>query len=74
MNYLKLSQILQIIFTVLLVGLTLIQSKGAGLAQGLKGSFGGYRSIRGAEKAILILTIVISILFVANSLFLIVLS
>jgi protein translocase SecG subunit len=68
-----LSKILQIVFSVLLTFLVLIQSKNAGLAQGLKGSFGAYRSLRGVERVVFIATIVLGVLLVANSIFLLVL-
>lgn len=74
MNYLEIAKLTQIFFSVLLIALTLIQSKGTGLAQSLKGSFGAYRSLRGVEKIVFILTIVITALFVANSVVIVVLN
>ncbi|MBN1162349.1 preprotein translocase subunit SecG [Patescibacteria group bacterium] len=74
MNYLNVGKIAQILISVLLMVLTLVQSKGTGLAQGLKSSFSGYRSMRGVERIVFIATIVATVLFVANSLFIIALS
>jgi protein translocase SecG subunit len=60
--------IVQIILAVLLLGLILIQSKGAGLS----GVFGGegnvYSTRRGAERVIFIATIVIAGLFFGTAL------
>ncbi|EKD96143.1 MAG: hypothetical protein ACD_24C00168G0001 [uncultured bacterium] len=64
----------QIIISVVLVLLILIQTKNAGLSSGLKNSFTAYRSLRGAEKAVFVLTAVLGVLLVANSFLLIKLS
>ncbi len=60
--------IAQIILSVLLTAAILIQAKGAGLG----GVFGGegnvYRTKRGAERALYIGTIVLSVLFFATAL------
>jgi len=59
--------IVQIALSLILLTLILIQSKGVGLS----GSFGGggevYFARRGAEKVMFILTIIISIAFITNS-------
>ena len=55
--------IAQIIVSIILIGLVVIQAKGTGLS----GVFGGttsYHAKRGAEKTIFYTTIVLSILFV----------
>ncbi len=70
-NFLK---IIQAIISVLLVFLVLIQTKNAGLSSGLKNSFTAYRSLRGVEKAVFILTAVLGVLLVVNSFLLIKLS
>lgn len=57
------SPIAQIVLSILLIGMILLQSKGSGLS----GVFGGegnvYRTKRGAERVIFIATIVVAILF-----------
>ena len=65
---------MQIIISVVLVLLILIQTKNAGLSSGLKNSFSAYRSLRGVEKAVFVLTAVLGVLLVANSFLLIKLS
>ncbi|AHB40105.1 MAG: hypothetical protein ACD_25C00256G0004 [uncultured bacterium] len=65
---------MQIIISVVLVLLILIQTKNAGLSSGLKNSFTAYRSLRGVEKAVFVLTAVLGVLLVANSFLLIKLS
>jgi len=64
----------QVIISVALVLLILIQTKNAGLSSGLKNSFTAYRSLRGVEKAVFILTAVLGVFLVANSFLLIKLS
>ena len=64
----------QVIVSIVLVLLILIQTKNAGLSSGLKNSFTAYRSLRGVEKAVFILTVILGILLVANSFLLIKLS
>lgn len=74
MNFLMFSKILQLIMAALLVLLVLIQSKTAGLSPGLKSSFNMYRSLRGVEKGVFVLTVVLGILLVVNSLAIVLLS
>jgi protein translocase SecG subunit len=69
-----LSKIFQIIISAILVVLILIQSKSAGLTSGLKGSFNMYRSLRGVERGVFILTIVLGVLLVINSIVIVLLS
>ncbi|HAZ29878.1 TPA: preprotein translocase subunit SecG [candidate division WWE3 bacterium] len=63
--------ILQIIIALILIALVMIQSKASGLSSSVAGSFGLYRSRRGVEKAVFILTILSGTAFVASSLLLI---
>lgn len=72
MNLQFLLKILQIVFSVVIVLLTLVQSKGQGLSSTLSGSISFYRSRRGIEKGIFISTIVLGILLVANSLLIVI--
>ena len=74
MKILLISQTLQIIASVLLVVLVLIQSKGKGLSSTVGASVGFYRSRRGLEQIIFIVTILVSVFLVANSLFIVFLS
>lgn len=55
--------IIQIVVSVLLVGLILVQSKGAGLSTVFGGEGNVYSTRRGAERIVFIATIVIAILF-----------
>jgi len=64
--------ILQIIASVALILLVLIQSKASGLSSSVASSFGMYRSRRGVERGVFILTIVFGIVFTVNSLFLVI--
>lgn len=67
-------KIAQIIMSALLVMFVLIQSKSAGLTAGLKSSFNMYRSLRGVEKVVFVITIILGVLIVANSLAIVLLS
>jgi len=60
--------ITQIVFSLLLILLILIQNKGTGLSEVFGGSGSFYTSKRGIEKYLFIATIVTAILFFANSL------
>lgn len=67
MDYPSLLKYFQLAVSVLLIAVILLQSKGLGLS-GLFGAGGGfYRSRRGLEKTIFILTIFLSFLFIAVS-------
>jgi preprotein translocase subunit SecG len=70
-NVLKIAQIVICIMIVLLV---LIQSKGQGLSSGIGSAFSMYRSRRGVERLVFILTIVFSSLLIVNSLIILVIS
>ena len=74
MNILSISKILQICLAALLIILVLIQSKSSGLSSSLKGSFSMYRSLRGVEKIVFVLTIIAGSLVVINSLVIVLLS
>ena len=74
MDYSLLVKILQIILSVFLVLLILIQSKGKGLTSGIGDSIGMYRSRRGLEKAVFVMTIALAVLVVINSLLIVILS
>lgn len=71
---LSFAKILQIILCVLMVALILVQSKSSGLSSSFKSSFSMYRSLRGVEKIIFILTVASGILLVLNSLAIVLLS
>lgn len=60
-------QISQIVITIVVIVLVVLQSKGMGLSSMVSGSFGYYRSRRGAEKVIFILTVLGIIGFALNS-------
>lgn len=70
----RILQITHIFLSLAIVGLVLIQSKGGGFASGIGNSIGFYRSRRGLEKLVFILTIIVAILVVANSLLLVLYS
>ncbi len=74
MNLLMIFKIIQIAVTIFLMFLILIQSKGAGLSYGVKSSFSMYRSLRGVEKLVFILTIFFAVILVLNSLVLLLLA
>jgi len=65
-------QTIQIFLALLIIGLVLIQSKGGGFASGIGSQIGFYRQRRGLEKVVFVVTIVVAVLIVANSLLLIV--
>ena len=60
--------VLQVVFALLLCFFILLQNKGAGLSEIFGGTSSFYASARGAEKILLIATIVTAALFFANSL------
>lgn len=65
MNYLN---IIQIVISVLLIIVILMQSKGTGLGAAFGGEGNVYSSRRGFEKTIYIATIILSILFLGTAL------
>lgn len=64
--------ILQIVLSVALVALVLLQAKGAGLSAPFGGRLGSYSTKRGVEKAVFNATIVIAALFFICSLILLI--
>ncbi len=60
--------IIQIVISVILMALVLIQQKGSGLGAAFGGESTVYRTKRGAEKTIFRLTIIFSILFLLSAL------
>lgn len=60
--------IIQIVLSLILIGLIIIQSKGTGLGTAFGGDMGFYGTKRGAEKMLFVFTIIISVLFMATSL------
>lgn len=67
MNYLLIAEIIQVIISLVLVALVLIQYRGKGLASAVGSNIQFYGSRRGLEKIVLYATIVTSILFAANT-------
>ena len=57
----------QIVFSILLVLAILSQQRGSGLSETFGGSSTFYTTKRGAEKVLSVATIVLAVLFVANS-------
>ncbi|MBI4232153.1 preprotein translocase subunit SecG [Candidatus Peregrinibacteria bacterium] len=59
--------VLQVIISVLLALSILLQHRGTGLSATFGGSGGFYTSKRGAEKFLSIATVVLTVLFIVNS-------
>jgi preprotein translocase subunit SecG len=74
MNYLGISRIFQLILAILITFLVLIQSKGTGLSSAVGNIGGYYRTKRGIEKLVFVITVISGVLFVLNSLFIVLLS
>lgn len=74
MDVILVIKVVQLVSSIILTVLILIQSKGKGLASGIGDSIGMYRSRRGLEKVIFIATIIFTVLVVANSLLILILS
>ena len=64
---LKFIKVLQMIFSLSIIGLVFVQSKEGGLSS-FVGSSAKYRSRRGMEKVIFTLTIIVGVFFSVNSL------
>ena len=60
--------VFQIVVSILLILTVLMQEKGAGLSATFGGGGEFFRSKRGIDKAMFILTIVLSVLFIGTSL------
>jgi preprotein translocase subunit SecG len=69
----KILEILQVIISILLISSVLLQKRGASLGSAFGGTGGTYFKRRGIEKFLFWGTIVLSILFVINTLLLLVL-
>lgn len=74
MNLLFISKVLHVVLVLLLIPLVMIQSKGVGLSSTFGGVGGYYRTRRGVEKVVFVVTIIIVIAFVFNSLLIVLLS
>jgi len=64
----KILSVLQIVFAAMLIIVILVQQRGAGLGGIFGGEGGVYRTKRGIEKILFILTIILVILFIGSSL------
>ena len=60
--------IVQILLSVALVGVILMQSQGSGMGSSFGGGGEFYRSKRGLEKVLLKVTVIIAVLFLLSSL------
>ncbi len=60
--------IIQILLSVALVGVILMQSQGSGMGSSFGGGGEFYRSRRGIEKVLLKVTVIIAVLFLLSSL------
>ena len=58
-------KIIQIFLAIIIIVLIMLQSKGGGLSMSVGSAFTMYRSKRGFEKVVFIMTIVFSVLVVA---------
>jgi protein translocase SecG subunit len=67
-------KIAEIVISVLLVLLILIQTKTNGFSQSLSSRFSFHRTKRGLENFVFYLTIVLSVIFVVNTLVLILMN
>jgi preprotein translocase subunit SecG len=74
MDIMLIIKVVQVVTSIILTILILIQSKGKGLASGIGDSISMYRSRRGLEKAIFIATIAMTVIVVVNSILILVLS
>ncbi len=60
--------LIQVILSLILITLILLQSKGTGLGSTFGGDMGFYGTKRGAEKMLFVLTIIVASLFLLISL------
>jgi preprotein translocase subunit SecG len=68
MNFVTTLNLAQILVSVALAAVLLLQAKGSGFGAGLGGSTSMFRTRRGIEKTLFQLTIVLAVLFVVISL------
>ena len=68
--------IIQIVLAILLIIVIILQNRSAGLSSTFGGLSGGefYRTRRGVEKFLLYATIILAVLFVTNSILLLIVS
>lgn len=66
-------KVVQLILSVVVILLVLVQTKSQGLTAGVASAFTMYRSRRGFEKMVFVATIVTSVLLIVNSILLLVL-
>ena len=64
----SLLSIIQLISAILLVGAILLQQRGTGMGSAFGGSGASYRTLRGAERTLMIATIVLAVLFFGSAL------
>lgn len=57
--------VLQVVLSILLIIVVLVQQRGTGLGDAFGGGSGAYRSRRGIEQTLFTATVVIAVLFVA---------
>ncbi|MBT6401527.1 preprotein translocase subunit SecG [candidate division WWE3 bacterium] len=74
MDLLRILKIIQLVLAAAITFFVLIQSKGTGLSSAFGGMAGQYRTKRGVEKLLFTFTIVVGILFVVNSLLIVLFS
>lgn len=58
---------IQIILSIAIIALILIQAKGTGLGRAFGGMGGSYSTRRGVEKTVFFLTIIVAVLFFLSS-------
>lgn len=60
--------VIQFVSAIMLVATVLMQNRGVGLSAAFGGEGNVYRTKRGVEKGLFIMTILVSVLFIASSL------
>lgn len=63
----KIISIVQLVLSILLIGLILIQQKGGGLSSVFGGNGGNFTKRRGMEQTIHVFTIILVVLFIVSS-------
>jgi len=69
MSTVNIKYLTQIAVGLFLIVLILLQAKGVGLSASFGGEGGFYRTKRGLEKLIFVITVIMSIIYVATSLY-----